>query len=123
MKTKDVLSITEARQCIYEIADRVQKPGSHVVLTQNGRATMVMLSAQEYDSMAETLEVMAILPNPQEEMRKAWDEYARGEFVTLETLAEKYEGAKKNKPVSRGISKVGRKVVRKTSKRRSGKSS
>jgi prevent-host-death family protein len=53
MKTKTTLSITEARKNIYAIADEIQKAEKYYTLTEHGRPKVVMLSAEEFESLTE----------------------------------------------------------------------
>lgn len=49
---------TEARSRLTELLDEVNKRHEHVVITRNGRPAGVMLSSEEYEALAETLEVL-----------------------------------------------------------------
>lgn len=59
MRAKTTLSISEARKKIFQIADEVQKPSVYYTLTQNGRPKVVIMSAEEFESWQETMEIMA----------------------------------------------------------------
>lgn len=89
MAKNTTLSITEARKKIFKLANEVQEPDTYFVLTENGRPKAVLMSAEEFDSWKETLEVMAEIPNLKEEIEEAEKEIDRGEYVTLEELLEK----------------------------------
>ena len=49
---------TEARARLTELLDEVNERHEHVVITRNGRPAGVMLSNEEYEALAETLEVL-----------------------------------------------------------------
>lgn len=49
---------TEARARLTELLDEVNERHEHVVITRNGRPAGVMLSSEEYEALAETLEVL-----------------------------------------------------------------
>ena len=53
-----IVPFTEARAALSELLDEVGARHEHVVITRNGRPAAVMLSADEYDALAETLEVL-----------------------------------------------------------------
>src|SRR4030043_2214386 len=89
MDTKTTLSISEARKNIFKIAERVQKPAAYYTLTEKGRPKVVVLSADEFESWQETLEVMHIFPKPEKEIEKAEREYKRGKSLTLEDMLAK----------------------------------
>ena len=56
MKT---LALTEARRDLSKIVDRVSKTHDHVTITRKGRPEAVVMSADEFESWQETLEIMA----------------------------------------------------------------
>lgn len=53
-----VIPFTEARAGLSELLDEVGEHHEHVVITRNGRPAAVVLSAAEYDALAETLDVL-----------------------------------------------------------------
>lgn len=54
-----MLTFTEARNHLTELLDEVEQLREHVVITRNGRPAAVVLSQDEYDSLMETLEILA----------------------------------------------------------------
>lgn len=86
MNTKTTLSITEARKNIFDIAEAVQQPGVHYTFTDKGRPKVVLMSAEEFESWQETFEVMREFPDLAKDIKKAEEEYKKGEFITLEEL-------------------------------------
>lgn len=52
MKIKNVLPITEARKKIFSIAEEVQKSNIYYTLTERGKPTVVILSAEEFEILA-----------------------------------------------------------------------
>jgi len=49
---------TEARARLTELLDEVNERHEHVIITRNGRPAGVVLSSEEYEALAETLEVL-----------------------------------------------------------------
>jgi len=49
---------TEARARLTELLDEVNERHEHVIITRNGRPAAVVLSNEEYEALAETLEVL-----------------------------------------------------------------
>lgn len=86
MDTKTTLSISEARKKIFEIADEVQKPNTHYMLTENGRPKVVVISASEFESWQTTREVTREFPHLKKNIEIADDNYHRGEYITLGKL-------------------------------------
>jgi prevent-host-death family protein len=79
MNSKTTLSLSEARKNIFEISNDVQKPGHYYTFTENGRPKAVLMSADEFDSLMENLE---LLSNPEAMVRiaRAEEEFDKGEF-------------------------------------------
>lgn len=86
MNTKTTLSISEARKKIFEIADEVQKPNTHYTLTEKGRPKMVLMSATEFESWRETLEVVHEFPDLKKDIETIEDEYRHGQYTALGEL-------------------------------------
>jgi len=89
MNTKTTLPISEARKKIFEIAEKVQRPSVHYILTERGRPKVAFMSAEEFESWQETLETMHDFPNLEKDVKKAEREYKRGSYSTLESILAK----------------------------------
>ena len=77
MDTKTTLPISEARQKIFKIAELVQKPSTYYTLTEKGRPKAVILSAEEFESWQETLEVNRDFPNLKKDIKMAENDYKK----------------------------------------------
>ncbi len=53
MKTKNTLSVSEARKNIFEIIDEIQKPNVYYTLTERGKPRAVILSAEKFEYLAD----------------------------------------------------------------------
>lgn len=84
--TKTIISISEARKEIFKIAKKVQRPAVNFVLTEKGRPKAVIMSADEFDSWKETMEVASIFPCLSKDVRKAEREYKKGYGIKLEDI-------------------------------------
>ncbi len=89
MNSKTTLSISEARKKIFQLADEVQKPGVHYTLTENGRPKAVLMSVEEFESWAETLEVIKEFPDLENDINEAEKDYKNGNYVTLDEILVK----------------------------------
>lgn len=89
MDTKTTLPISEARKKIFKIAERVQKPTTYYTLTEKGRPKVIMMSADEFESWQETLEVIRVFPKLEKDIEKAEKEYKKGHYLTLEDVLSK----------------------------------
>ncbi|MDP2638766.1 MAG: type II toxin-antitoxin system Phd/YefM family antitoxin [Candidatus Azambacteria bacterium] len=92
MNTKTTLSISEARKKIFNIAKEVQKPSNYYTLTEKGKPKAVIMSAEEFESWKETLEVMEEFPDLKKDVKEAERAFKSGEYkswITLEELLSK----------------------------------
>ncbi|MBU1179735.1 type II toxin-antitoxin system Phd/YefM family antitoxin [Patescibacteria group bacterium] len=89
LNAKNTITLTEARKKIFEIAEKVQKPNNFYTLTERGKPKAVILSAEEFDSIIETMEIMSD-PKILKKIEQAEKEYERGEYVSLDELARDF---------------------------------
>lgn len=76
---------SEARARLSELLDEVEQLHEHVVVTRNGRPTAVMLSAEEYDALEETLEVLSD-PETLQALREAEEDVRAGRIRDWEDV-------------------------------------
>ena len=89
MSIKNIISITEARNNLFKITDRIQKGGAYFTLTEHGSPKVVIMSAEEFDSWQETLEVMRDFPDLDKDIKEAEEDYKKGNYATLEEILAK----------------------------------
>ncbi|MCR4322522.1 MAG: type II toxin-antitoxin system Phd/YefM family antitoxin [Candidatus Azambacteria bacterium] len=94
MNTQTTLSISEARKKIFQIAQKVQKPYIHYTLTEKGRPYVVIMSADEFESWQETLEVIQEFPDLKKDAEQARHAVATKAYKKYKTL-EEITGGKK----------------------------
>lgn len=88
------MSITEARKRIFDLAEKTQTPGAYFTLTEKGKPRMVLLSAGEYESMVETMEVERIFSDLDKDIALVKKAVKTGEWKkwsTLEDVEKKYD--------------------------------
>lgn len=92
MNLQNVLSITEARKNLFKIADQAQKSSTKFLLTERGKPKAVMMSANEFDSWQETLEITEYFPNLKKDI-KEFEKDLKGNklnnYTTLEEILAK----------------------------------
>jgi len=64
------IPISRARKDIFRVTDAAQR-GAYITITENGEAKAVLMSAEEFDSWRETLEVMREFPNIEKDLAAA----------------------------------------------------
>lgn len=89
MNYKTTISITEARTKLFKIANEVQNSSVFYTLTQRGLPKVIMMSADEFESWQETLEVKNFFPDLKNDIKEAKKDYQSGNYVTLDKLAAK----------------------------------
>lgn len=89
MDTKTTLPISEARTKIFKIAENVQKPSTYYTLTERGIPKAVVLSAEEFESWQETLEVIRDFPNLEKDVKIAEKDFKKKKCATLEEILSK----------------------------------
>lgn len=92
MSTPTTLSISEARKKIFQISDQVQRPNIHITLTENGRPKVVLMSAEEFASWQETLEVMNDFPDLKDDIIEVENDLKSGKvkkYSSLEDILKK----------------------------------
>jgi antitoxin YefM len=80
-----IVPFTEARANLTELLDAVQDTHEHVLITRNGRPSAVMISADEYESLEETLDILQD-KDLMEALRKSEDDIRAGRLISLEDL-------------------------------------
>jgi len=89
MNTKTTLSISEARKGIFKIAEKVQKPSTYYTLTEKGKPKAVVMSAEEFESWQETLEVIRDFPKLDKDVKAAERDFKKRKYSTLEEILSK----------------------------------
>lgn len=80
--------LAEARANLSRIVDEAVRTHERVEITRNGVRAAVVMSADDYDSLLETLDILADAELVQE-LREAMDELSRGDVLsTDEVLTE-----------------------------------
>jgi prevent-host-death family protein len=84
------LSLSDAKARLSEIADEVDRTHERVLITKNGREYVVLISAEDLESIEATLELLAD-PAAQRRLRKAERDVAAGRVVDADGLREAME--------------------------------
>lgn len=110
-------SISDARKNIFMIADEVQNPDTHYILTENGKAKAVIMSAEEFESWQETIEVLHDFPDLKNDIAQAEKEFASGEYVTLDDLLAQEGYVLSEKSSAYGVSHRNSKKIKKRTRK------
>lgn len=118
MDTKTTLSITDVRKNIFQIVGNAQKPGVYYTITEKGRPKAVIMSAEEYESWMETMEVMRDFPDLKKDIKvvdRAIKTGAYKNWDTLEDIMSQYGYILADK--GKNKYNVGNKISKKRAKR------
>ena len=81
-----VIPLSEAKARLSEVADEVDRTHDRVHITRNGREYVVLISAEDLESMEATIELLSD-PAAMARIRAADDAIARGEVTTADEMA------------------------------------
>lgn len=89
----DTLPLAEVKTRLSELVTRVQQQHDQITVTRNGRPAAVVVSLDEWESLHETLEILADT-DMVAAIRQAREEIARGEvYPTDDVLADFHQRA------------------------------
>ena len=83
-----IVPFTEARANLTELLDALEDKQEHVLITRNGRPSAVMLSADEYESLEESLEILQD-KDLMEALKRSEGDVRAGRLVPLAELRPK----------------------------------
>ena len=92
-----LISITQAKQRLLELARRTEEFGESFVLLKDARPISALLPFDEYESLLETLDILETEPDILMKIKKAESEIKKGKY-TLWKAAE--HSRKTEKPLS-----------------------
>jgi antitoxin YefM len=95
-----ILPLSEVKARLSEIADEVATTHERVQVTKNGREYVVLMAAEDLESMEATLELLAD-PEAQARLVKARADVERGDVVGEEELRSILAGLR-SEPTSAG---------------------
>jgi len=81
----DILPVTAVKRRFLELLKKLGAERSVITITRNGVPAGVLMSVEEYDSLTETLEVLAD-PGIVRALRRARRNFARGQTVRHDEL-------------------------------------
>ena len=80
-----IIPLTEAKSRLSEIADEIHRTHERVSVTRNGREYVVIMSAEDLDSLEATIELLSD-PSAQARIAQAEADIDRGKVTTLDEL-------------------------------------
>jgi len=83
------LPLANVKAHLSELVDQVEAEHDRVILTRNGRPAAVIISPDDLEALEETLDLLS-RPAAVEEIRKAREELAAGEFLTAVDLRARF---------------------------------
>ncbi|MBI2426307.1 MAG: type II toxin-antitoxin system Phd/YefM family antitoxin [Candidatus Kerfeldbacteria bacterium] len=96
MTPPTTLSVTEARKNIFKIIEDTYNSSRYYTLTENGQPKVVVMSADEFESWKETLEIMSD-PELVRDIKKAQKDIEEGNFenfIPLEDVLQERDAKK-----------------------------
>ena len=90
------LPVTEAKQRFTEIVKGAQKYFDRYLVTRNGKEAAVVMSAEEYENLLETLDVLASKDEVRA-IRQGSAQARNGETVSLDAYLRKKQASRKKR--------------------------
>ncbi|MEO6318652.1 MAG: type II toxin-antitoxin system Phd/YefM family antitoxin [Acidimicrobiales bacterium] len=81
------LPLSDAKARLSEIAEEVDRTHQRVQITKNGRSYVVLISAEDLESMEATLELLSD-PDAVRRVQQAKADIEQGDFVTGDEMAQ-----------------------------------
>jgi len=119
MIVKEIISISDARKRIFQIADDVQKANNYYTLTEKGRAKAVILSFDDFEAWVETMEVLRTCPDIMDDINELKRDIKSGaykKYTSLEEILKREGFLEKEIKNSNAISTKTKTKSRKTTK-------
>lgn len=92
----EIVPLADAKAHLSDLIRRVEKQHDQVTVTRNGRASAVVVSLDEWESLHETLEILSD-SEAMAELRAADEEIASGEvYSTADVLEAMRSGGKRS---------------------------
>jgi antitoxin YefM len=85
-----VLPLSDVKARLSEIADEVDRTHERVHITKNGKDYVVLLAAEDLESIEATLELLSD-PAAQKRIAQSQDEIARGQGLSIADVAQSLE--------------------------------
>lgn len=85
----ETLPLAEVKAKFSEMVERVDRTHDHIVVTRNGRPTVVMMSVEELESWEETLDILSD-PRAMADIREGLADLAAGNYVSGDEIRNKY---------------------------------
>jgi antitoxin YefM len=83
------MSLAEVKAKLSEVLDGIESTQEHVVVTRRGKPVALIMSADEYEGLEDTLDILST-PGALDEIREAHAEVLAGHYFTAEDIREKY---------------------------------
>jgi antitoxin YefM len=87
--TMETLPLATVKARLSELVDRVEQQDERILVTRNGRPAAVLISADDLESLEETLAVMSD-PELMEQIREGQAALELGDVVPWEEIAHRY---------------------------------
>jgi antitoxin YefM len=79
------IPLSDARARLSELVDEAVRTHERVEITRNGRRAAILMSADDFDSLQETLDILSD-PQLMQELAEADEQIKRGEVYTQEEV-------------------------------------
>lgn len=85
ISTKNILPVTMVKRDLMKLLKKIQTDQDPLVITKDGKAAGVLMSAEEYESLMETLEILSDKKLMQS-LRRSEEDFRKGRTFTHEQV-------------------------------------
>ncbi len=93
----ETVPLSDAKARLSELADDVDRTHQRVQITKNGRSYVVLISAEDLESMEATLELLSD-PEATARVRQAEADIARGNYISGEDMGALMDRRRSERP-------------------------
>ncbi|MEJ7764632.1 MAG: type II toxin-antitoxin system Phd/YefM family antitoxin [Acidimicrobiales bacterium] len=93
----ETVPLSDAKARLSELADDVDRTHQRVQITKNGRSYVVLISAEDLESMEATLELLSD-PEATARVRQAEADIARGNYISGEDMGALMDRRRNERP-------------------------
>ena len=82
---KNIMPVTTVKRDLLKLLKRVQQETDPLVITKDGKAAGILLSADEYENLIETLEILSD-KKLMKSLKRSREDYRKGRIYTHEQV-------------------------------------
>lgn len=82
---KNILPVSTVKKNLMQLLKQLESESSSIVITRDGKAAGVLMSADEYEGLLETMEIVRD-PEIMQALKRGEEDYKKGKYYTHEEV-------------------------------------